>query len=131
MIDDVAERIGALGFYAEGTVRLASQATYLDPYDEEVTSGQDVIRLLVKQYGLVEQQLRALIPVTERELEDPVTADLLTGMLGVIEKDLWFLEAHLEGDDVKIPVRTQHFTADDRLAASVSQRVANQAALAK
>lgn len=105
MIDDVAERVGALGFYAEGTVRLAASGTYLSPYDHTVADGQAVIKMLVERFGQVESELRPLIDFTQSELEDPVTADLLTESLRTVEKDLWFLEAHLEGALTRVPAR--------------------------
>ena len=107
MVDDVAERVGALGFYAEGTMRLAADATYLKPYDHDVSDGQGVIRMLVERFGQVESELRNLIPYTDEQLSDPVTSDLLTSMLRTIEKDHWFLEAHLEGDGTRMPARLQ------------------------
>ena len=105
MVDDVAERIGALGFYANGTTRMAAHNTYLPPYDTAAASGQEHIQTLVRHFGRVERELRDLIPFSEA-LEDPITADLVTTLLGTLEKDLWFLESHLEPSPVRIAEQT-------------------------
>lgn len=96
MVDDMAERIGTLGFYAYGTTRMVSRQTYLEPYDLGRLSGHDHIKALVVRFRQVEQEFRDLIPYCDTNLGDPVTADLLIGMLRILEKDLWFLESHLE-----------------------------------
>lgn len=95
VVDEIAERIGALGFSANGSARATVHHSYLRPCDPGVCHGQEHIRALVQRFGQVEQELRALIE-TCTLLDDPVTADLVTTVLRAIEKDLWFLESHLE-----------------------------------
>ena len=98
MVDDVAERIGALGYYSEGTMRMAASQSYLAPWDRDAIDGQAQIRALVERFAQVERELRPIVPYADSKLEDPITADLVTEMLRTLEKDLWFLESHLEHD---------------------------------
>lgn len=96
MVDEVAERVGTLGFYAYGTSRMVADQSYLSPYDMGNLSGHDHIKALVVRFRQVEQEFRDFIPYTSINLGDPVTADILVGMLRTLEKDLWFLESHLQ-----------------------------------
>jgi len=104
MVDDIAERIGALGFTARGTSRMVSDATYLAPYEAGNLTGHGHIAVLVERFRQVELEYRDFIPYAGTNLGDPVTADLLTTQLATLEKDLWFLESHLEpGPLVELP----------------------------
>ncbi|WP_257454793.1 DNA starvation/stationary phase protection protein Dps [Archangium lipolyticum] len=94
--DEFAERAGALGGYAQGTIRLATQNSELDEYDLAAVNGDDHVRVLVDRVSTYGSTIRAGIERCD-ELNDPVTSDLLTQVLGVVEQDLWFLESHLYG----------------------------------
>jgi starvation-inducible DNA-binding protein len=94
--DAFAERAGALGGYAQGTIRLASKHSALEEYDLSAVNGDDHVRVLVDRVSLYASTLRDGINRCG-ELNDPVTEDLLTQTLGEVEQDLWFLESHLYG----------------------------------
>ncbi|HSP80692.1 MAG TPA: DNA starvation/stationary phase protection protein Dps [Myxococcaceae bacterium] len=94
--DAFAERAGALGGYAQGTIRLAARHSELDEYDLSAVSGDDHLRLLVDRVARYGELLRNRIHRSD-DLDDPVTTDLLTRILGEVEQDLWFLESHLYG----------------------------------
>jgi starvation-inducible DNA-binding protein len=94
--DAFAERAGALGGYAEGTIRLAARNSELDEYDLSATSGEEHLRVLVSRIALYAASIRQGIHRSEK-LDDPVSSDLFTRILGEIEQDLWFLESHLYG----------------------------------
>ncbi|QRN96121.1 DNA starvation/stationary phase protection protein Dps [Archangium violaceum] len=94
--DEFAERAGALGGYAQGTIRLATKNSELDEYDLAAVNGDDHVRVLVDRVSTYATTIREGIERCD-ELNDPVTADLLTQVLGVVEQDLWFLESHLYG----------------------------------
>ena len=102
--DEFAERAGALGGYAEGTIRLATKNTELAEYDLSAVNGDDHLRAVVDRVARYASVVRDGIERSE-ELNDPVTADLLTGILGVTEQDLWFLESHQYG--ATSPVRDE------------------------
>lgn len=94
--DEFAERAGALGGYAEGTIRLAAKNSELEEYDLSAVSGDDHVRVLVDRITLYASTIRGGIQ-RAGDLNDPVTEDLLTQALGQVEQDLWFLESHLYG----------------------------------
>ncbi len=95
--DEFAERAGTLGGYAEGTIRLAAKASELPEYDLQAVDGDSHVRALVERFARYGASIRNGIHRSE-EVNDPVTADLLTQTLGAVELDMWFLESHLHGD---------------------------------
>ncbi|MGL4495460.1 MAG: DNA starvation/stationary phase protection protein Dps, partial [Beijerinckiaceae bacterium] len=95
-IDEIAERIGALGGYVKGRIQDAHAATRLKAYPTSITDGMDHVRALADAFGKFANALREGIEKAE-DAEDMVTSDMLTGINGAIDKDLWFLEAHLRG----------------------------------
>lgn len=95
-VDEIAERVTALGGYALGTSRMAAAASRLPEYPVEATDGPEHVRALVDRYAALAASTRAAIQ-TSADLGDADTADLLTGVSRDLDKDLWFLEAHLHG----------------------------------
>jgi starvation-inducible DNA-binding protein len=98
--DEFAERAGALGGYAEGTIRLAARNSELDEYDLSAVSGEEHVRAVLVRICNYAASIRQGIHRCDN-LEDPVSADLLTRILGETEQDLWFLESHLYGSPVQ------------------------------
>jgi starvation-inducible DNA-binding protein len=96
--DDFAERAGNLGGYAQGTIRLAAKNSELEEYDLSAVNGDDHVRVLVDRVSNYASVIRSGIRRSD-EVDDPVTTDLLTRILGEVEQDLWFLESHLYGSD--------------------------------
>lgn len=94
--DEFAERAGALGGYAEGTIRLAVRNSELQEYDLSAVDGDAHVRAVVERVTRYATLVRDGIQRSD-ELKDPVTTDLLTKVAGEIEQDLWFLESHLYG----------------------------------
>ncbi|ADO74861.1 DNA starvation/stationary phase protection protein Dps [Stigmatella aurantiaca] len=95
--DALAERAGTLGGYAEGTIRLAAKNSQLPEYDLQAVDGDSHLTALVDRFSRYAASIRDGIQRSEA-LEDPVTVDLLTRILGEVELDLWFLESHLQGE---------------------------------
>ena len=95
--DEFAERAGTLGGYAEGTIRLAAKNSELPEYDLTAVDGDSHLRVLVERFARYGASIRNGIH-RAGEVNDPVTEDLLTQTLAVVELDLWFLESHLHGD---------------------------------
>lgn len=93
--DLIAERVTALGGYALGTARLAVQNSTIPEYDLEITQGEDHVRAVVKRLAKLAANVRAAIDKSD-ELGDKSTADLFTEVSRQADKDLWFLEAHLQ-----------------------------------
>lgn len=93
--DDLAERAVTLGGYATGTMRLAADISRIPEYDLSAVDGNAHVKTLADRYGRFCALLREMVGEVER-VKDPGTEDLLTGMLKEAEKDLWFLEAHVQ-----------------------------------
>ncbi len=95
-IDELAERVTALGGYATGTVRMAAASSRLPEFPTECLEGGDVLRVMVERYGQYCAATHEAIDSTADEMGDPTTSDLLTDISRVADKHLYFLEAHLQ-----------------------------------
>lgn len=93
--DLIAERVAILGGYASGTVRMAAANTRLQEFPTDATEGLEHVRALVAAYANYCASTREAIAKTEK-LGDPTTTDLLTEVSRDADKNLWFLEAHLQ-----------------------------------
>lgn len=93
-VDEIAERIGALGGYVKGRIQDAESATRLKPYPTTISDGMAHVRALADAFGTFANALREGIEKAE-DADDMVTSDMLTGINGAVDKHLWFLEAHL------------------------------------
>jgi starvation-inducible DNA-binding protein len=93
--DLIAERITALGGVANGTTRQAAAATSIPEYDLNAVEGLEHVKALSERLAKFANQLRGDIDRAD-ELGDAGTTDLLTQISRQADKDLWFLEAHLQ-----------------------------------
>ncbi len=96
--DELAERATELGGYALGTVRLAAASSRLPEIPTDINAGVDYVRALVERYGIHANNMRAAIDEAD-EAGDKDTADLSTEISRELDKDLWFLQAHLQAED--------------------------------
>ena len=94
-IDEIAERVTALGGTAEGTVAVAAKRSKLKNYPLSITAGKDHLYYLSTQISVFGKAVRAAIDDAAK-LGDADTADLFTGISRDLDKYLWFLEAHLQ-----------------------------------
>jgi starvation-inducible DNA-binding protein len=94
-IDEIAERITALGGTAEGTVAVAARRSKLKNYPLSITAGKDHLLYLSTQLSGFGKAARSAIEDTGK-LGDADSADLFTQISREIDKYLWFLEAHLQ-----------------------------------
>ncbi len=94
--DELAERVAALGGYAEGTTRMIADASPLPEWPRDAVKGEDVLQALVERWAAYGAGLRTAIAQIA-EHDDVASEDLLTGILGEVDKALYFLEAHLQG----------------------------------
>jgi starvation-inducible DNA-binding protein len=92
-IDDVAERITALGGTASGTVRMAAAATKLKEFPKKPKSDSGAIIALAGSFAQTAKAVRKSVDDTDK-LGDAGTADLLTAVSRDLDKGLWLLEAH-------------------------------------
>jgi starvation-inducible DNA-binding protein len=93
-VDTLAERITALGGTAHGTIATVSRTSTLAAYPDDITDGIHHVDALSSSVADFGAKVRKAIDESARA-GDADTSDLFTGMSREIDKDLWFLEAHL------------------------------------
>ncbi len=93
-LDQIAERIRALGHPAPGTYKQFSRLASIKEV-EGVPKATEMIRLLVEAQEATARTARQLFPVVEAARDQP-TADVLTQRLDVHEKTAWMLRSLLE-----------------------------------
>jgi starvation-inducible DNA-binding protein len=96
-IDELAERITALGGMADGTVQTVAKRSRLSPYPTDLAKGRDHVAKLADAIAAVGKSARAAIDESDK-LGDKDTADLFTGISRELDKQLWFVEAHLQAE---------------------------------
>jgi starvation-inducible DNA-binding protein len=79
-----------------GTTRQSAKGSRLAEYDLSAVGGTDHVKCLVAQFAKLGASTRAAIRESA-DLGDPTTSDLFTEVSRALDKDLWFLEAHLQG----------------------------------
>jgi starvation-inducible DNA-binding protein len=94
-VDALAERITALGGTARGTVRTVAARSSLKPYSENIHSGPQHLEALAAALATAAKASRQAIEIAD-DLDDEVTADLFNEITAALDKDLWFIEAHLQ-----------------------------------
>ncbi|MTE00139.1 DNA starvation/stationary phase protection protein Dps [Paracoccus sp. YIM 132242] len=94
-VDTMAERVQQLDGVAVGTVQKVSASSGLQEYPTDLTGAEDHVRALCNRYRDHGEKLRAAIDATD-EAGDADTADIFTAASRSLDKDLWFLESHLE-----------------------------------
>jgi starvation-inducible DNA-binding protein len=94
-VDEIAERVTALGGYATGTVRMAAESTELPEFPTNITEGMEYVGAVSERLAQFTNIAREAIDQTEK-LGDVNTSDLLTEISRCADKYLYFLEAHLQ-----------------------------------
>ena len=92
-VDEIAERIRALGVYAPGSYKAFAALSSVEE-EEGVPSAEDMIRSLVVAHETVVRTAREVFPLAEDASDEP-TADLLTQRMQVSEKTAWMLRSLL------------------------------------
>jgi starvation-inducible DNA-binding protein len=93
--DTIAERIVALGGVANGTAREVATRSGLKEADLTAADGASQLKWLVHNVAHHANALRQAVNESD-DLDDKITADLFTSETRELDKDLWFLEAHLQ-----------------------------------
>jgi starvation-inducible DNA-binding protein len=96
-VDEMAERITALGGIAEGTVQAVAGRSKLDPYPLDIAEGRAHLDALAAAYARFARSVRKAIEEAGKA-GDADTSDLFTGISRSADKGLWLLEAHLQAD---------------------------------
>lgn len=92
-VDEIAERIRALGELAPATYREFAQLASVSE-DEDRPDASEMIRRLVAAHEVTARTLRQVLPVTEAA-GDQVSTDLCVRRLDVHEKTAWMLRSLL------------------------------------
>jgi starvation-inducible DNA-binding protein len=93
--DTVAERIVQLGGTAFGTAHTVAKDSSLTPYPTDIYKIKDHLAALTDRYAKTANAVRAGIDESD-EAGDADTADILTAFSRDLDKQLWFLEAHIQ-----------------------------------
>jgi len=92
-VDEIAERIRALGIAAPGSYRQFAELTSIVE-QTDAPSAEEMIAILVADQETVVRTAREIFPVAEAA-NDEVSADLLTQRMQVHEKTAWMLRSML------------------------------------
>jgi starvation-inducible DNA-binding protein len=90
--DDVAERLVALRTPADGRPSTVSEAGRVDELPEGQIPDREAVRLILNRVEALAGRIRAEL-ARLGEL-DPVTQDMLIGIVQGLEKQAWMLRAH-------------------------------------
>lgn len=93
-IDEIAERIRALGFIAPGSLQEFSKLTGLKEPNSRA-SENEMLADLLQSHEKIAKNLRKVIGKAD-EVSDEATADLLTERIDIHEKSAWMLRSMLE-----------------------------------
>ena len=92
-VDEIAERIRALGEPAPGSYKAFARLTGIEE-EEQTPDAETMIRQLVIGQETVVRTARGLFPLLDEASDEP-TADLLTQRMQVHEKNAWMLRSML------------------------------------
>lgn len=92
--DTIAERVTTLGGVANGTVREAAAKSGVKEADLSAADGASMLKFLVHNVAHHANAMREAVQESD-DLGDAITCDLFTQLTRELDKDLWFLEAHL------------------------------------
>ncbi|MDR2285629.1 MAG: DNA starvation/stationary phase protection protein [Sphingobacterium sp.] len=95
LIDEVAERVRAIGHYAVGTMKQFLELTQLTEMKYGKNDSQGYIKELLGDFESLIITLREYIEIADKH-GDAGTEDFLVGILAKHEKTAWMLRAHVK-----------------------------------
>lgn len=95
-IDEIAERIRALGHLAPGGYGAFGKLTAIKDAPANPPAAKEMIRQLAADHDAVARRAREAETTTD-DVGDKESADLMIGRMQVHGKTAWMLRAHLEG----------------------------------
>jgi starvation-inducible DNA-binding protein len=96
--DSVPEFVAMLGGQPVGSCRQIAKMSRLDDYPEEITDGIEHCRELAKRIKAAVAGLHEAAVVAD-EVGAPDALDLVTKVMGGVEKFGWMIAAHVVGDE--------------------------------
>lgn len=95
IIDAVAERIRALGHYAEARLKDYANLTRLE--EQAYTNKQnEQLQNLLNDHETIIQNMRKLVTLFSETHHDAGTSDFITGLMEDHEKMAWFIRSYLK-----------------------------------
>jgi len=94
-VDTVAERITALGGTAFGTIQDVVKNTQLRVLPTNVFAMEQLLEHVTHNFAILSELCRECMDRSE-ELDDMATNDIYVDLTRSLDKNLWFLEAHLQ-----------------------------------
>lgn len=98
IVDRIAERITQLGGTAPGDIGTVVEKSSLPDYPVNLSEGRDHVVALCRSLSDFGKLLREGVTIME-EIDDPGTSDLLIESMRIIDKYIWFVEAHIKNED--------------------------------
>ena len=95
-MDDVAERIRAIGHYAPATLHEFLKLTKLSEQSRKTNDSAAFIQELLADHESIIIRLRECINIFAADYQDAGSSDFVTGLLEKHEKMAWMLRAHLK-----------------------------------
>ena len=95
MIDDVAERIRALGHYAPASLKAFLELTHLTEMSREKNDGTGFVKVLLADHESIIIRMREKINLITNDYKDSGTGDFITGLMDTHEKMAWMLSVQL------------------------------------
>ncbi len=93
--DTMAERCVILGGQAKGTVQVVAKETSLEAYPPEIGRQAEHVEALKERLMAFGKSVRESIASAD-DAGDEDTADIFTAVSRAVDKDAWFIGAHLE-----------------------------------
>ena len=93
-VDEIAERIRALGHAAPGSYKQFAKLTEIKE-ETSVPKAEDMIAQLVADQEMVVRTARSIFPLVDEAHDEP-SADLLTRRMEIHEKTAWMLRSMLD-----------------------------------
>ncbi len=95
-VDDIAERVRAIGGTAMGTMREFLDNTRLKEAPGKIPEAEGMIAVSLADHEHIIQSIRADLDTVQNKYHDAGTVDFLTGLLEKHEKTAWMLRAYLQ-----------------------------------
>ena len=92
-VDTIAERAGALGGAAEGTIQIAVEHSFLHRYKLGIDAAEAHIAGVTAALATFGESLRSAIDETAA-FGDADTSDVFTEISRGVDQQLWFVESH-------------------------------------
>ena len=96
-VDNLAERIVTMGGMASGTAEVVAHQSTLPRYPLDIVSGNDHVEAVSVALAAFGSAIRSAIAVAGTA-DDADTEDLFVEISRAVDKNLWLVEAHAQGE---------------------------------